>query len=309
MWRRLRCAKLACALLAAIALHAQQLEFAVIGDPGTGGSHQRAVAAQMFRYSAQHHWEFILSLGDNVYEDGNPAYFGPKFKDIYQPLTSKGIRIHSTLGNHDAWKDGGASQVADPGFGYIGGQDEYVFEAGPVAGGKRLARFLCLNSVAWLDAMAGKKITPPLEERKERLRRWLADSRKYHWNILYCHHPLYSYVTSLWFHRMGHGSSLLLRKELEPLIVGRIDLVLTGHDHFYQRIKPQAGILYVVSGAAGKLRPGVDFTHPNVAKAASRRHFLNVEVTSERLSFEAVAANGEIIDQHEILKTLPGPSK
>ncbi len=291
-----------CVLLAASLLQAQQLEFAVIGDPGTGDHHQRAVAQQMIRYSAQHHWEFILSLGDNVYEDGNPKDFGPKFKDIYQPLTSKGIRIHATLGNHDAWKDGGAAQVADPGFGYVGGQDEYVFEAGPVTQGKRLARFICLNSVAWLDALEGKRVLPSLEQRKERLKLWLAESGKYHWNLLYFHHPLYSYVETFLFRPRGHGGSELLRQQLEALIVGRIDLVLSGHDHFYQRIKPQSGIAYVVSGAAGKLRPGVSTTHQNVAKAALVRHFLNVAVTTNRLSYEAVADNGAIIDSFEIIK-------
>ena len=290
-------------LLAAAALCAQSLQLAVIGDAGTGEEGQRAVCRQMERYAQTRRWEFILALGDNIYENGEEKYFVRKFKDVYQPLTSRGIRFHSTLGNHDRRYRDGMAQVADDAFGYIGRQDEYVLEAGPQAAGRRLARFLCINSGAWLDSLSGKRIQPSVEERKERLAGWLDASDRYHWNILFLHEPLYSYVEPPFlFFRRGHGGSVALRTALEPLIKGRIDLVLAGHDHFYQKIRPQQGIHHVVSGAGGKLRKGAKTEHPDVEKTVVQRHFLSVEITLEKIAYDAVAESGEIIDRREIVK-------
>ncbi|HEX2460771.1 MAG TPA: hypothetical protein VHJ58_11545 [Vicinamibacterales bacterium] len=35
-----------------------------------------------------------------------------------------------------------------------------------------------------------------------------------------------------------------------------VSVVLTGHDHFYERVKPQKGIAYFVVGSGGQLRAG-----------------------------------------------------
>ena len=51
------------------------LKFAVIGDSGTGGNHQKLIAGQMLAFHRNHSWKFILMLGDNVYEDGDPKHF------------------------------------------------------------------------------------------------------------------------------------------------------------------------------------------------------------------------------------------
>jgi 2',3'-cyclic-nucleotide 2'-phosphodiesterase (5'-nucleotidase family) len=70
------------------------------------------------------------------------------------------------------------------------------------------------------------------------------------WKIAYFHHPLYSSGM--------HGSQTDLRVVIEPLFLKYgVDVVFSGHEHFYQRIKPQKGIYYFVSGATGQLRPGV----------------------------------------------------
>src|ERR1044071_2381657 len=73
----------------------------------------------------------------------------------------------------------------------------------------------------------------------------LKDARE-EWKICYFHHPLYSDASR-------HGSSVVRRLILEPIFVRHgVDVVFTGHDHVYERIKPQQGIYYFVSGAAGQ---------------------------------------------------------
>ena len=295
MWAVLWLASLAPASCQAL------LHFAVIGDPGTGKADQLAVAEQMEIYHQKFRWEFILSLGDNVYERGNPKDFERKFRAVYKNLTDRGARFHSTLGNHDLRTDGGKAQLADPYFGYVGGQDEYVFEAGPVIDGKKLVRFICLNSCALTDALKNKS-SSELTSRLSRLDKWLAESGRYHWNILFQHHPLYSYVRGVLFLARGHGPEIELRNVLEPKIAGRIDAVFAGHEHFYQKIRPQKGVHHVISGAAGKVRRGVDTRHPDVESAAERHHFLNVELSRNEMSYQAVAASGEVIDSRIMKK-------
>jgi len=64
------------------------------------------------------------------------------------------------------------------------------------------------------------------------------------------HHPLYSSGET-------HGSDTSLRDVIEPLLLKyNVSLVLNGHDHFYERIKPQKGIQYFVIGSGGQLRKG-----------------------------------------------------
>ena len=54
---------------------------------------------------------------------------------------------------------------------------------------------------------------------------------------------------------------------LEPILVdGDVDVVLTGHEHFYERIQPQHGISYFVSGGAGSLRKGDITPSPRTAR-------------------------------------------
>jgi len=297
----------------AAGLPAQVLRFGVIGDSGAGDACQKRVALSMAAWQQKHPWELVLMLGDNVYEDGNPSGFNRKFKDPSKTLMGRGVKFHATLGNHDRTHPGarlGCAQVEDDAFGYAGNKDEYVFEAGPRIGGKRLVRFIALNSPAWIDQYVEGKTDKTEcrgtnQDRLKQFEGWLAESGKYHWNILFLHHPLYSYVyiPGLFF---GHGSSTKLREILAPRLRNRVDLVLAGHDHFYQRIKPQNGIHYFVSGGAAKLRAGGNFGHSDVLAGAKRRHFLDFVVSPGEIAYQAVDETGRVFDSGSIFK--PGSS-
>jgi hypothetical protein len=96
-----------------------------------------------------------------------------------------------------------------------------------------------------------------------------------------------------------HGSDGQLREVVEPIFLKYgVDVVLTGHDHVYERIKPQKGIYYFVSGAGGKLRTGdIDARSGMTEKSYDRDlHFMLFEVAGDELYFQAISRTGETID-------------
>jgi 3',5'-cyclic AMP phosphodiesterase CpdA len=121
------------------------------------------------------------------------------------------------------------------------------------------------------------------------------------WKICFFHHPLYSSA-------IRHGSDVALRKVLEPLFIRYgVSVVFSGHDHIYERIRPQHGITYFVTGAAGQLRR--DSIRPGELTAkgfAADRHFMLVEVAGDTLYFQVISRTGETVDSGLIAKAPPG---
>jgi hypothetical protein len=83
-----------------------------------------------------------------------------------------------------------------------------------------------------------------------------------------------------------------------------VNVVLTGHDHVYERIKPQKGIYYFVSGGGGKLRTGdVNDASPLTANSYDRDlHFMLFEVAGDQMYFQAISRTGETIDSGVIAR-------
>lgn len=110
------------------------------------------------------------------------------------------------------------------------------------------------------------------------------------WKICYFHHPLYS-------DGVRHGPDLELRVLLEPMLVRHgVDVVFSGHEHVYERLTPQAGVSYFVTGAGGD---GVRMLRPSAMTAASfdrEQTFTAVEVSGAELFFQTVSRTGLTVD-------------
>ena len=111
------------------------------------------------------------------------------------------------------------------------------------------------------------------------------------WKIAYFHHPIYS-------NGKRHGSNVELRIRLEPLFLRHgVQVVFSGHDHMYERLKPQKGITYFVVGSGGQLREGgVRRSETTAAANDQEQLFLLVDVDREALRFQAITRNGAVID-------------
>ena len=272
------------------------LRFGVMGDGGSGADPQMRIAEQMRTWRRESPWKFAISLGDNVYENGETEFFDSKFLDVYEDLLADRVPIRSTLGNHDVRNRDGREMVAVEGFGFLDKQDEYEFEAGPVlADGSRLARFICLNSNRWIEAVEAND-TVALDKLRGSLRERLSRADRYRWNIAFFHHPIHSHVKKYFFGlEKGHGSSDELQHVLEPELRETVDLVLTGHDHFFQQVKPVFGVHHIVSGGAGKMRKGSDRGHGKVAYGADEYHFMDMALNENELYYQAIDDEGRLV--------------
>jgi 3',5'-cyclic AMP phosphodiesterase CpdA len=117
------------------------------------------------------------------------------------------------------------------------------------------------------------------------------------WKIVYFHHPIYSSGER-------HGSNVELRTTLEPTLVKYgVDVVLAGHEHFYERMKPQKGIHYFIVGSSGKLRRGNIAKSELTAKGFDQDNsFMLAEIEGDRMSFKVISRSGKTVDAGNILR-------
>jgi predicted MPP superfamily phosphohydrolase len=252
------------------------VRFAVMGDTGRGDAPQYEVAKQMVAVHNEFPFDFVIMLGDNIYGSDTPADMAKKFETPYKPLLDAGVLFHAVLGNHD-----NPNQRLYKLFN-MGGERYYTFRASK-GGISKLTeggvRFFALDT-DYLDK-------PQLDWLEKELSSSTSD-----WKIVFFHHPLYSSGKT-------HGSALESRALLEPLLVKYgVSAVFSGHDHLYERIKPQkGGIVYWVSGSGGSLRKGDIRATDLTAKGFDRDyHFMIVEIAGDDLYYQAITRTGATVD-------------
>ena len=248
------------------------LKFAVIGDSGTGDSNQYRLAKVFSDMRRKFQYEFVIMAGDNMYGSQKASDYTKKFEIPYKPILDEGIKFYAALGNHDQ------PNQANYKLFNMNGKRFYTFR--PKAG----VRFFALDS-NYMD-----------KEQLDWLDKELAASGS-DWKIPFFHHPLYSSGST-------HGSDMALRDQLEPLFLKySVDVVFSGHDHFYERIKPQKGIQYFVSGGAGKVRRGDLQDEGLMAKGFDAGyHFMLIEIDGDQMHFQVISDLGRTIDSGIVLR-------
>jgi predicted phosphodiesterase len=245
------------------------VRFAVIGDAGSGSRAQYQLAERLFGSFSVFPYQFVLMLGDNIYGPERPQDFVKKFERPYQPILERKVSFYAALGNHD-----------DPNQRFyepfnMGGKRFYTFRKGDI-------RFFALDS-NYMD-----------KDQQAWLARELAASTS-KWTIAFFHHPIYSSGAR-------HGSEVDLRAIVEPLFIEHgVNVAFAGHEHFYERLKPQKGVHYFISGSAGKLRAGNIRPGPLTAKGFDADYsYLLVEVDGDDLNFQALSRQGKLVDSGTI---------
>ncbi|MEO8126685.1 MAG: metallophosphoesterase [Bryobacteraceae bacterium] len=241
------------------------VRFAVIGDMGTGKKPQYEVAEQMVEYRKLFPYDFVITLGDNIYGSQSAAEMKTKFEDPYQALLSAGVLFYASIGNHD----NGNQRLYKP-FN-MGGKRYYTFKKGKVEFFVLDSNYMDRTQTQWLEEQLSGSTAP--------------------WKICYFHHPLYS-------HGRFHGPDTDLRTTIEPLFQKyKVQVVFSGHEHVYERLVPQHGITYFVLGNSGELRPHNLSPSPDTAKGFDTdQTFGMVEVADDELYFQIVSRHGVTVD-------------
>jgi hypothetical protein len=100
----------------------------------------------------------------------------------------------------------------------------------------------------------------------------------------------------------SRGPVIELRTALEPLFVKYgVDVVLSGHEHSYERTKPQQGVHYFIAGGSGKLNRG-DLRKSALTEVGfdTDRTFILMEIAGDELFFQTISRAGATVDRSVI---------
>jgi hypothetical protein len=77
-----------------------------------------------------------------------------------------------------------------------------------------------------------------------------------------------------------------------------VDVVFAGHEHFYERLKPQNNIQYFILGNSAKLRSdSITKNSPITAKGFDTDYaYMVAEIVGDEMSFQTISRTGKIVD-------------
>ena len=254
------------------------IRFAVIGDFGSNQKPEADVAALVKSWQP----DFVITVGDNNYPSGAASTIdltiGQYFSDFIHPYLGKfgpgapDNRFYPTLGNHD-WVAKNAQPYLDY-FTLPGNERYYQFSIGPLD-------FFALDADSHEPdgVSAGSKQAHWLKDR-------LAASTE-PWKIVFFHQPPYS--SGL------HGSIDYMQW---PFREWGASVVLSGHDHTYERLSVD-GMTYFVNGVGG----GAIYNFVTIVNGSQMRYNADygamlVEANSSQMTFQFINRKGEVIDTY-----------
>lgn len=247
---------------------APELHLAVVGDVGDAGSRLDLIASAVAKVDGRAAFDGLVVLGDDAYPSGDPneldsTVFGP-----FAPVLDRGAELFAVLGNHDVMHGNGPAVAAALGM-----------------PGRWWAAHLGDVLLVGLDSNQ-----PDDPRQMAWLERTLATANE-PWRIVALHHPPYS--------SGYHGSNGEVQAAFAPLFERYgVQLVLSGHEHDYQRSVPIDGTTYVVSGgASGSRGTGEEaFT----AAAYGWLHFVELSLFPDRIVVRAIGADLGVGDEASI---------
>jgi tartrate-resistant acid phosphatase type 5 len=294
------------------AVAAKPVKFIAVGDTGKGNADQRRVAIAMRDLCAAKGCDFVLMLGDNIYDAGVESTTDPQWQTKFeQPYMDVDLPFYVALGNHDY---GGKLIVDVAGIGneFDKGKVEvdytqvstkwnmpathYTFTWGNVG-------FIVLdtNSILWSDNTYG--------DQAQWLPSALADVAGKRWIFTAGHHPYRS--------NGQHGnagdydapelSGVIIPNPLpiqngdavksffDDHVCGISQVYFAGHDHSRQWIdEPTAlcGTELIVSGAGASVTSIQDRGNKSFYQDASEIGFMYVVIDGDKLTGEFYDANG-----------------
>jgi hypothetical protein len=262
------------------------LSFLVFGDSGADSPEQLALITRM---TAEPGIAKILHVGDLAYEYGTFAQLEANYFRLNAPLMSR-LPFFATPGNHDYITANAAAFLAG-----------HVAPDGSVPAADR-GRYY---SYDWGDLhFASIDSNLLATDAASRMLNWLdadlAATGKY-WKIVFLHHPPYPTGTHL-----GDPICVSVQQNVNPIVERHgVQLVLSGHEHGYERSFPlvsnqPVGVgtpstMYVITAGGGQTLETVG-SLPQCALSVQAFNYLRVDVKGFALTFTATGLDGNALD-------------
>ena len=255
---------------------ARAFKFVLYGDSRSDPASHAAVVRQILATPS----DFLVHTGDMVAMGDEEDDWKGLF-DIENSLLRDRC-VFASIGNHELAGDKGVGAATF--LRYFASADEGGKERPQLYGSVRWGntRFFLLNA---MDDWSG-------EEKawlKEELDRALNEQGLVHRFAVLHHGP----------HSSGPhgGNDRLLDNGVMPIFTaGKVDLVLAGHDHAYERGAGE-GLKYIVSGGAGAPLYPRKHNDPATKVYESAHHFVEVSVDGDKVGIVAKRASGSIIEK------------
>ncbi len=274
----------------------EALNFIIFGDWGRNGEQdQRDVAAQMAVAAQAMKPKFIVSVGDNFYEDGVAAVDDPQWQSSFENVyaaPSLQVPWQVILGNHD-YHGNCDAQLEYAKTSKRWNMPARYFVQTLQVDAATTADFFYIDTTpmikSYYSVLSGEKtrakvITQDVPKQLVWFKAVLAAS-KAQWKIVIGHHPIYS--------GGGHGDTVELVDVILPLLQEhKVQAYFNGHDHDLQHL--QAGALnFFCTGAGSQFRPTVNTPHTKFARACSG--FTTVALAAEKMDVRMIDDQGRLL--------------
>jgi len=261
------------------------IRLAALGDVRSCDLNQLAIASATYGIHERAPLDGVILLGDNMNLQRNPSQaFEECFEMPYSSLLDDGVPFYAVLGNHDRH----------------GGREEFqTHHALLNMNGKRYYSKVFGDGMVEVFFLDSNTMKGTIMRQDVLQIAWLKRSLRRsdaHWKIIAMHHPLYATAKK-------HPSDPVRAKVLEPIFVEfGVNLVLSGHNHIYERLHPIDGIHYITAGSGGELRRGdlLPNSPLRIAGNDEKDVVLVLEFTTDRWHLTAYGPDEEVLDEDEI---------
>jgi hypothetical protein len=266
------------------------VRFVAVGDTGKGNAGQILVGTAIKDKCAKDGCDFVQLLGDNIYDSGvtsvSDSQWGTKFE---QPFAGISLPFWAVLGNHDYGANGAGTEFGKGKFEIDYTQVSQRWKL-PAAYYKHREKHLEIFALDTNMTFYGQDA-----QQKADMKGFIAASTAT-WKIAVGHHP---YLSNGNHGNAGNydgvpGSGKTVKDFDDEVVCGKVDVLLTAHDHSRQWLQDKcAGTELIVSGAGAA--PGDLLGKNPVYHQSNELGFYYFRVEGKKLTAESIdAATGGV---------------
>jgi hypothetical protein len=277
-----------------------EVSFAVFGDSGSGQRPQYEVASRVAAAAA----DLVLHTGDLTYPNLNRALVDTRCLSVYASQM-RGTPFFLTPGNHDLYAPDTLATYLEsfrmPTNPATGTPHFYSFDHGEV-------HFVSLFVPTLANFAGAAEYT--LGAGSVQLR-WLTNdlaATTKRWRVIFLHSPLFTSSFHRWndYNVNGILDRLELQQWLLPVLSQHgVQVVFSGHDHWFERFAPVNGIHCYVTGGGGYALYGLTERDALSQRFESRYHHLRVSTAGQTMRIQAVDQFGVVFDETSIPRISP----